>query len=319
MPEEKPAVAEKATEAPVKSSREILEDSILSEFEPTDKATAEPAESESAGEDVEEIISGIKPGETPVETPDGDDDELDDILRDTPKTEEDKSKVQIRIDKLSAELKAAKEELASVRAQKEQEKPKDPNAPRYSEAQLKSALKKALEEGDADLAWDIMEERNKIVEQKLIKMYQDEKKAGSEAARKINEEWIDIKSQNIRYVDPKMPEIFPGSREVLNLDDDQSMLYRAAKKLYGDIYHSQPGGQRLAVADAMTRILARYMSKGDKTKKIERQLLKEKRKKSIPGEGSLEADEKVSKPSSNADILDDVLSERRRFRSERGA
>lgn len=317
MPEDKVAV--EAAEAPVKSAREMLEDT-LAPSEPTGKAPVEP---ESAGE-VEDIISDIEPGvsESPETEQVQEESEADEILKETPRTEEDKSKVQVRIDRLTAELKSAREELNLL---KNERAAKEGKTPEYTDAQLRTALKKAMEDGDADLVWDIMDYRSKRQEEKLVKMYEDEKRAGSEIAKKINEEWVDIKSQYQKYVDPKMPEIFPGSKEALNLEKENSLLYQVAMRLYwsnepekAKYYRGQPGGQRLAVADALTAILAKYVSKGGKTRKVERQLLKEKRKKNIVGEGSLETEEKPSRQLSDSERLEEVIEERRKFQTERG-
>lgn len=323
MPEAKGSApaAEKATEAPVKSARETLEDDLVGTPEPTEKAPVEP--SGESTDEVDSIVAGIEPGEEPEETAGAPEevDEVDEILREAPKTEEDKSRVQLRIDKLTAEKKALEEEVAALKAQREA--PKD-GKKTYTPEQLRTALKKAMDEGDSDLVWDIMQYQRQQDKEDLIKMYNDEKKKGSEVVERVKTEWLEIKAQHAKYVDPKMPELFPGSREALNLDREDSLLYRVADRLYwdkekGQYYQSQPGGQKLAVSDALAQILARYMTKGGgKTKKIERQLLKEKRKKTIVGEGSMETEEKPSKPVSDGAILEEVLNERRKYLNERG-
>jgi len=322
MPEDK-APAPQAAEAPEISAREALEDTLSGFSEPTEKAPAGPeAPAADEGDEVDKIVSEIEPGaEQSAETTEVQVDESEEILRERePKTDEDKSKVQLRIDRLTAEKKALEEQVTQLKAQKEGKEDK----PRvYTDAELKTALKKAFEEQDHELVWDIMQVQRKQDRESLIKMYNDEKSAGSEAAKRVSEEWLSIKDQHAKYVDPKMPEIFPGSKEALNLDDENSLLYRVANGLYwskdaekAKYYRGQTGGQKLAVSDALAAILTRYMSKGGKTKKIECQLIKEKRKKTIVGEGAMETEEKP--PKAPADPLEEVLNERRKFQSERG-
>jgi len=115
----------------------------------------------------------------------------------------------------------------------------------------------------------------------------------------------------------------------LNLRDGASLLYQVAMALYTSkdaeksAYYRQPGGQKLAVADALTIIASRKLGARKDTEKerLKRQLLREKRKKSPVGEGSGGRDEsrqRREQPSA-AEVLDEVINERRAYQSERGA
>jgi len=322
MPE--PKIVAKAAEAPVEEEYMPEGDAPFSET--TDKAAAE-AEKESAGdisEEAKEIADAITPGEAEGAEPAEEAEEVDEVeeILAEPKTPEDKSKVQRRIDELTREKKIMEERLAKLESEKDTREGK---IPEYSDAQLRTAMKKALDEGDADLAMDIQDYRFKKMEEKMVKMYRDDKENAMKAAQAIQSEWDQVTSAYDKYADTKIQPLYPGSQKDLNIRDATSLLYQVAMALYTDPekekFYRGPGGQKLAVADALTYILSKKAGKGkdSEKEKLKRQLIKEKRKKSIisgsPGEETKAPKGRLSE----SERLEEVIAERRKFQEERAS
>jgi len=318
MPEAKVDV--KATEAPVEG--EYLPEGDAPFTESAEKATAE-AEKESAGEvstEAEEIADAIKPGEAESAEPEPVD-EVEEILAE-PKTEEGKSHVQKRIDDLTREKKLLEERLTKLEQEKTTKEGKEPE---YTDAQLRTAMKKALEDGDGNLAMDIFDYRIKKMEDTLVKRYEEDKQVTFKQAKAIQDEWNSVVTTYDRYIDPKTPEIYAGSHKDLSLRDASSLLYQVALALYQSddptkaAYYHQVGGQKLAVADAMAYILSKKAGKGKDSEKelLKRQLQKEKRKKSIVGGGPGEESKAPGRPQTDAERLEEVIEERKKFQEER--
>lgn len=292
--------------------------------ETTDKAAAE-AEKESAdegSEEAEDIAKAITPGEAERAEPEPKD-EVEEILAE-PKTGEDKSHVQKRINDLTREKKLLEERLTKLEQEKSTKEGKEPE---YTDAQLRTAMKKAMEEGDANLAMDIFDYRIKKMEDTLVKRYEDDKQGTYRQAKAIQDEWNDTVRAYDKYIDPKAPEIYTGSRKDLSLRDASSLLYQVALALYTSedpekvkYYRGQPGGQKLAVSDALAYILSKKAGKGKDSEKelLKRQLLKEKRKKSPVSGGPGAEKAEVSRPHTDAERLEEFISERKKFQEERG-
>lgn len=286
-------------------------------FKSTDEVAAAP-DKKAAGEEQEisteaqEIVDSVKPG---VSREVEEENEVEEILK-SPETDKEKSHVQRRIDELTREKKELEERLSKV--EKEQTTGKSPE---YTPQQLKTALKKALDDGDADLAWEIIEYKSKQTRDELIKMYEGEKTKGSQEVQRIQSEWNETVNAYARYSEEKFPEIYTGSRKDLDLKSPTSLLYQVALALYGnnDYYKKQPGGQKLAVADALTQIISKKAGKGitSTTKKLERKLIKEKMK-NAPVSGSASEEEKSpNRRKTEAERLADVIAERKQFLDER--
>jgi hypothetical protein len=323
MPE--PKVVEKAAEAPAKPEYMPEGDAPFSESTEEVPPAAEGDETaEEVSKEAKEVADAIEPGEGEDAEEKADElDEVDQILAE-PKTEEDKSNVQKRIDKLTAELKAAESERDTLKQEKAL---KEGKSPEYTDAQLRVALKKALDDGDGDLAMDIMDYRMKKMEDNLIKRYEDDKESLVRKAKATQEEWNDVASAYDKYADTKIAPLYPGSHKDLNLKDGTSLLYQVAMALYWSddpekarYYRSGPGGQKLAVTDALAYILRNKVgkAKNPENEKLKRQLIKEKRKKQIVS-GAPGAESKgPSKPLSESERLAEVIDERRKYQEERG-
>lgn len=247
-------------------------------------------------------------------------DELKDILKESKSKGQDN--VQKRIDQLTAQLKELKAENQKLQGKEPTDK-----EPVYTDAQLKSAMKKALEEGDSDLIWDIMDYRTKQVEKSLVTRYENEKKTAEERYKAINNEWQKVTMDYSRvWEDEKGREIYAGAKKDLDITNENSLLYKLAAELYtsvdedGQRQYNTQGGQKAAVADALSAILRRKkLSPVDSEKKrLQRTLAKEKRKRSLSGLGSSEAEAHTQKrPLSEADKLAEYIAERKKHQSLR--
>ena len=116
--------------------------------------------------------------------------------------------------------------------------------------------------------------------------------------------------------DPAEPELYEGAREELNVRSASSLLYRLSLQLYQTMYANEPGGQQLAVADALSRILRkRNVSSSSKSSdKLKRALVKERRKNSPPGKrASGDEDDSPKHPKTDAERLDDYIAQRKQI------
>jgi hypothetical protein len=312
---------------PVVPAAEAPEEEILPEgdapFKSTEEAPVEPEEesTEEVSDEAQAAADAIKPGEGEAaeETPEvSQEDEVDKILKEAEGT----PNVQKRIDRLSAELKALKAENESLKVQKV-----PPGKRTYTDDELSIAMMKAVEEQDPNLMKQIIVEIKSGVKDEMVKMYTEEKQAGMKQAQAIDNEWKDVVDAYSKYADTKVPPIWPTSHKDLNIVDHTSMLYQIAMKLYWSNdpekkeYYRQPGGQKLAVADALTYLMRTKAGKttATKVKKLEKQLTKERMKKS-PVSGGPAGETKASKaPATAEDTLAEVIAERKAYQEERGA
>ena len=315
--EAKIEAAVQAAEAPEKSARETIEDGL----ESTEEVTVAPEATEEVSEAAEEAAKAITPGEE--EAPEEDLSEIDKIIKESEGEEKPEvtPNVQKRFDKLTAEKKALEERLQKLESQ---QAPKE--GTKYTDAQLKGALKKAMEDGDSDLTWQIMDEMRKNTKAEIVEMYENEKKSYVDRESKINSEWKETVDAYSKYADTKIPEVWPNSHKDLDLKNGVGMLYQIAMRLYNNpdpekaaYYKNQPGGQKLAVADALTYLMRTKAGRktDTKVKKLEKQLTKERMKKS-PVSGGPSGEEKSSRaPASADDVLADVIAERKKYQQER--
>ncbi len=268
--------------------------------------TIEEGEEESTVADSEDATSEEDTGEESKD----DDLDLDKLsLDDFQEKEEKKTGVQKRIDKLVAEKKSLEERLDKV------EKRSDSKTPEYSEAQLRQAMAKAMEENDPNLMWEIMDYRVKKEKQSALGEERQRQQEYILKQQKAAQEWHSTVDEYSYLSEDDTPELFKGSHQALNVKDQNSLLLQLATKLYRDPQYTEryqkDGGQRLAVSDAIKIILKKKNAKvtSKKTEQLERKLAKEKRKSSVSS-GSAEKKEK-SKPKSSGNKLEDYLNERK--------
>jgi len=282
---------------------------------PAPEVEAEEAEADDAEAKPKAETSDAEAGHDAEKT-DGED-EVTQIL----KKADQKDNVQKRIDQLTARLKSLEEENTQLKGQKPESKETE-----YTEPQLRAAMKKAVEDGDADLIFEIVDYRVKKSEKDLVKRYQDAEKQRIEATNRINQEWEKVRiDYSNAWQDEGNKEIYPGAQKDLDITSGDSTLYRVARDLYnqrdeqGNYIYRVPGGQRMAVADALAAILRhrKLQPQSGKVKQLERTLAKEKRKKSLAGSGSME-EEVLPRAKSSQETLAEVIAERKKYQAERG-
>ena len=305
-----------AGDAPFRSSAQDVSDKMAAALDNADEGDAgegDESDSESSDADAGRVAEKAD-----------DEDEGDDEVRKILKKSEPKDNVQKRIDQLTARLKSLEEENKTLKTSKEtKSESKDVE---YTDAQLKTALRKAMEDGDSDLVFEIMDYRVKKSEKDLVKRYESVEKERTEAANRINSEWQKVTGDYAKvWEDDEGNEIYQGAQKELDITLNDSLLYQVALDLYhskdstGNFTYRVPGGQRMAVADALAAILKqrRLQPQKGKVKQLERSLAKEKRKKSLAGSGSMEEDAPKRTPSAD-ETLAEVIAERRKFQRERG-
>jgi hypothetical protein len=262
--------------------------------------TIEDGDEESPSPDSEE--------EAPSET--GDDEvALDDLSLDDFK-EEKKTGVQKRIDKLVAEKKALEDRLSKVEASADSKA-----KPEYSEAQLRQAMAKAMEENDPNLMWEIMDYRVKRERESALS---EERKRQDEMALRQQRgalEWQSVIEEYSYLSEEDGPEMFGNSKKALNIKDPNSLLLKVATQLYKNPQYAEryqkDGGQRLAVSDAIKWILKKKTAKvtSKETEQLKRKLAKEKRKSSVSTGSAIKKEDQ--RPKSYGSQLDDYIEERK--------
>jgi hypothetical protein len=295
-------------------------------FDTTEKATdgAESETAETTGKDeisteAEEIADAIEPGEKAAEAESTDQDEVDRILKEA-NAEESTPNVQKRIDKLTAQVKALEAENQKLQTGDKKVVEKE-----YTQEQLAHAMMKAVQDDNPDLMRDVIDEIQKGVEKKLVKMYTEEKTVTEKQSQAIENEWKEVTDAYSKYSDTKIAPIWPTSHKDLDIKSATSLLYQVAMALYHNqdpekaAYYKQPGGQKLAVADALTHLLRTKAGKlnDPKVKKLEKQLTKERMKKSPVSGGPGAEGKGPAKPKTVADTLKEVIDERKKFQDER--
>ncbi len=323
----KPKATDESSETTGKSIAEEAAETTKPEVEESSKPleteteeTAESTESTEDSESTEDTEESTESTATATEQTDGEskvESEVDDIsdLLGSRK----KDGAQKRIDKLTAQLRTTQEELAKVTTQQTT----STGDKTYTDAQLKSAMRKAMDDGDSDLVFEIIQQKTKQSEANLTKKYEAEKTKQREDVKRNATEWTQVVKSYDYLSDADEPEIYHGSRHDLNLKDSNSLLRRVALAFYSSedeelfqLYH-RPGGQALAVADALNVILAKRRGNKpeDKEKKhLKKRLTKERRKKSLTsGGGALKQDTvpKVKKVMNDKERVLEAINDRK--------
>jgi len=278
---------------------------------------------ENAGESAEAQPDTVLPADDDSSDSEEGTDEMDSLLDDV-QGEPKKDKVQRRIDRLTAEKKAAQERASSLEREllqeKSTEKKKDSTV-EYTKSQLASAMKKAMEDQDHDLMMEIMDYRVQQSEKSLIKQYEAEKNSVFEKQKKRQDEWVSIVTDYSRLSEADEPELYPGSHKDLNINNSNSLLYRLANMLFTDPKHREryigSGGQKQAVTDALLAILRKNKKPGatKETRRLKKALAKEKRKTSLGSSDSLKAESIQKKQLNESEKLSEYLKERKTLQS----
>jgi hypothetical protein len=323
MPDPVKTVAEAPEKAPVQdeavdqvSDAEV--DALAADAQ--DAETSDAAEDSSPSEKTDDGSELSEKAKDAIES--AGEEDADDLSEFDAPVEKTKDNVQKRIDQLTAQIKELKAENDKLKTPEEK---KSSDKPQYTEAQLKAALKKAFDEGDHELAMEIFDYKVGKAQEDLIKMYNDERNKAVEGQKAVVTEWNKVCNDYSKvWADDDGKEIYPNAKNELSLGSESSLLYRLALKMYtesrdenGRLIYNTQGGQRQAVADAVTQILRKRRTSADPAKKVmERKLAKAKRKASIPSTSSTEGGD-TAKLRSSGDKLQDYLSERKKFLNER--
>ena len=291
----------------------------LSESSTDETADEEPSEESDSDEDSEEA-DGTETEEVEEVEEDG---ELADLLDDIPAEETDgkKSGLEKRVDKLT-KLSYDKDAKIAELEKRLVEKPVETGVkpkPKYTNAQLVTALEKAREEGDTSLEIEIMQHISDAKAESVKSEYEAKEIAQREANDKIKNDWVAI-TDMFHYDEV---EIYPNSQTELNIKDSNSLVYRLSAELFQNQgFKDEVNGMSKAVSEALRRILAKRNSakpqKSSKEKQLEKKVKKLKRKTSSPsGTKTVKADspQKETRLKTDRDKVSEAISEKKKLQS----
>ncbi len=307
--EDEPEIEEPETEED-ETTEEEDELTISEEIDKTlgiKKETSEPEEEEETPSKTDDIESFL---------PDGD---IDDPLSGTDKRINKLTKrnynQQAIIDKLEGRLEKleGKEDIDDVED--------------ISEAQILKAVKGALEDGDAGLLMQVINHSSKITAKKLRKEYEGKIKQTENAAQVRQQEMADIHDRFEYLRGDSAVEIYPGSSEELDVTNNQSKIFQLANYLFTDPEYSRryqvQNGQTLAFSDAFKLILKKRKGQKVRTKtekKLEKKLVREKRKTSLGPSTKVvkteKEDDTPKKPRSQKEVTEDYILSRKKTKGK---
>lgn len=250
-----------------------------------------------------------------------------------------KAKIQKRIGKEVAKRKTLEEQIAEKDAEierlrseratpKESGKPSEGENKEPTDDEIKAALKKAREEGDVDFEFQILdyisERKAKREREEALKEINSNNKKSQERAQ----QWGEI-VQDYSVVDDDGNEI---KDHPLNLNNENSRLYKTAKALYADenlrkerySRGSEMENIRRAVSDAYIELTKMGVGlRKEEKPKDDKPSVKERMKKSLaePGAAQEEPTEPSGppKPKNEEEKVQDEVVNRMKFRREREA
>ena len=170
--------------------------------------------------------------DTDPEEDDGEADslELEDFDGDEP---EHKSGERKRIDKLTAQLRAMEEKLATAE-EKQPEANKQTEKPKFSRGQLQKAIEDGIDKGDSNLILEVFEYMAESTEQKLRNEYVSEQQKTVKAQEQKVQEWTSLVEDNSYLWEDGETEIYKGARKELDLTNPKSLLKQLATQIYLD-------------------------------------------------------------------------------------
>lgn len=213
-------------------------------------------------------------------------------------TQEEPDWFQKRINKLTAEKKAGNEVIEELQAQVKkleeqlggQQKTKEDSEP--TEAQLRSELKRAAEEGDWDYLAQITEYMAKKIARNEKESFVSQSEEQMANQQRTAQEWATLVDEY-------------GSA---GLNDKNSQLYKLAEAHYKNNVEL---GQYGAVAKAYRELSEKGLIRSDHIKNTEQQLQKEKRKAQLgTGIGPGASDSVSTKPKTHSESQSDFVKER---------
>ena len=219
------------------------------------------------------------------------------------------TELESKVEKLERELNAIKENKVDVKQERV-----------YTYEELDSAYERAVSDNDIELMKEIRKHERENIKRDLRKEYSDTLNVSDTEMKRINSEWKEIQNNFIVYSDESQPELYPGSRNELNISNPDSKLFQLAKAKYQtDSRYKRPNGMVQAVADAFREIITIRVNPNNKTKLSKEEVLVNKVKKANlkTSQGSSTAmrseTQSVSKPKSKSQELSDYIAERRRL------
>lgn len=245
-------------------------------------------------------------------------DELDELIS---------RRAQKRIDKLTAQEKAALEENAQLKerlakleklVQSPPEKKEPSEEKRLTDAEINRAIAKGIEDGDMSVITDAMNYKIEMAIKDTIKKEQEKAQKATEAASKQRQEWLQLEKE---YAPDAYQYTALKTDPDFNLTDRGSLLFRLADKLYAERgYANKENGQSAAVREAYAILLERKLEGGTPKKEtdgLKNRLAKEQRRKTILGGSSTSGDAISPKNVKPTDDLDDYISNRRQEKDKK--
>lgn len=324
---------ETKVEPVVEETKKVNEDAELvteeTEDQQDERLTKEVMEMQGISSDDQDENSEISDGEVKVEkTEDSKEivDPVDDLLDKT------RNGMQKRIDKLTAQKKDRDSENEQLRSRLDNldrelrslkdngEKPKDSVSERqYSYEELDKAYEKALADNDMELIREIRKHERENYFRDAEKMVNKSQTASADEVKRLNSEWKEVTNRYVIYSDESGPELYPGSKTELNINDPNSKIVQLASAKYkNDERYRVPNGLVLAVSDAFKDILTLRASSSKKTvsnETLKKKVNKMNLKTSQGSSSSMKQDVSTepSRPKSKKQELDDYIAERRRL------
>jgi len=281
--------------------------------------------------DTEGDEDSIDPGES-SEADDISDEDIDSIIdeidNDTSEPEEESDKstnVQKRIDELTAAKKTAEEKLEQAMKLIETPKPEKEvkKDDRISDKELTVAIKDFIEEGDADGIMQVINYKLKLQDEDLTTKYRKEQQEVTSQVARKQQEWASvIKDFSSEAYEQEALQSNPD----FNIQDKNSKLYKLADELFtkNKSEYSVEGGMRKAVEKAFQKLVLGLLSSKKKAKTsskevegLQNRLSKEQRKNTVGEGASSITDAKIPGSTKKKSNLEEVLSERSKFKNER--
>ena len=220
-----------------------------------------------------------------------------------------KDNVQKRIDKITAQKKAAESEVETLRKQVEtlsqKVDGKSTATPKYTDEQLKAALAKAMADGNHDLQFEVYSHMVKREREDAVAEINRQDTAQQNLAQQEKQVWSSVVENYSTITDPDF-----------NVNDPNSKLMVVAKKLLTDTTtgprYAEMGPVKFYVVtkDAENLILNARLKKqtNKKTKSLEKQLVREKKKTRVTSGKSTPS--QSAKPKGSTDPVSEAFDDR---------
>lgn len=301
MPEEKDDVQEEQEFGDPKDTEEVTDGEQTEETQSTSEGREDTSADEGSESDEQDTLDKGAEG----------DDELDDSTE-----EVEKDKVQRRIDRIRGETFTEKARADAAEAELERLRKVADNEKAYSNDQLDQAERTAyqqIQDGEVAkgiaLLQDVNKERLKNQENKLTQAYKTDVETVQKQQQAQVKEWASVIE---RYGPESLPPQYKTNPD-FNISDQNSRLFKLSRSYYVDPQlredYKGSGGQLKAVSDAFLELVKLDSKKKSPTeKKLERKLVKDRRKTSLSGDGVKKTDT-PGKQKSSSD-LDEYIKDR---------